>query len=137
MIDNPEDRDMFWFSWQIHEISEKSIPADLWDCSADARRLFQHVDSREIDPIAIPSLTQPTPESGRVVIRGPLRGRGAVLNGRHEFAPKSSIRRIFQRLLAVISGKGRSGKAEWKRGQSGVEKAEWKREWKRGQAHIL
>jgi hypothetical protein len=76
MIDNPEDRDMFWFSWQIHEIFEKSIPPDLWDCSVDARRLFQHVDTAQIDPMAIPSLTQPPAESGRVVIRGPLRGRG-------------------------------------------------------------
>jgi hypothetical protein len=92
MIDNPVYFDMFWFSWQIHEIFEKSIPPDLWECAADARRLFQHVDTGEIDPMAIPSLTQPPPETGKVVIRGPLHGRGPQDLGR-----KSLIGSLFQR----------------------------------------
>jgi hypothetical protein len=105
MIDSPEYFDMFWFTWEIHEVFENSIPTDLWNHSTDPRRSLQHVETGEIDPFAIPAGKQ-EPESGRVLIRGPLRGRGAVLNGRHEFAPKSAIRRIFQRLLTVISGKG-------------------------------
>jgi hypothetical protein len=72
MIDNPQDADMFWFTWDVHGIDGAPVPADLWDYSNDGRRSFQHADTGEIDAGAFPAGNRVL-ASGRICIRGPLR----------------------------------------------------------------
>ena len=89
IIENPTDADMFWFTWDVVPLGETPIPTDLWDYSTDSRRSFRHFESDELDPGAFPG-GKGMLESGRVLIRGPLRNRRRLLDEqRHE--PKSSI----------------------------------------------
>ena len=74
MIDNPADSDMFWFTWDVHEVDGMPIPPDVWDYSKDKVRSFRHVDKGEEDPYVFPG-GKGLLESGRVLPRGPLRGR--------------------------------------------------------------
>jgi hypothetical protein len=97
IIDNPHDHDMFWFSWDAQAMHANSIPTDLWDGSTDARRTFRHAETGEIDLCAFPA-GQHTLPSGRVVIRGPLRGRGKRLADL-KAKPRSVIGRFLQRML--------------------------------------
>jgi hypothetical protein len=76
MLSNPHDADMFWFTWDVHSIGQGYVSADLWQYSNDERRSFRHVDTDELDPYAFPGGTGLL-DSGRVLIRGPLRGRAA------------------------------------------------------------
>lgn len=74
MLSNPQDADMFWFTWEVHPIGEGSVPLDLWQYANDGRRSFRHVDTGECDRGAFSGGNGPL-DSGRVLIRGPLRGR--------------------------------------------------------------
>ena len=74
VLDNPKDAEMFWFTWDVHKIDGLSIPSNLWEHSVDSRRSFRHVETGELDPHAFPAGDGPL-ESGRIMIRGPIRGR--------------------------------------------------------------
>ena len=98
IIENPTDADMFWFTWDVVPMGEIPIPADLWDYSTDSRRSFRHFETNELDSGAFPG-GKGMLESGRVLIRGPLRNRGRLLD-EHYRAPKSRIRRLLQWIVS-------------------------------------
>ena len=79
IIENPIDADMFWFTWDVVQFGETPIPADLWEYSNDSRRSFRHLETSELDPGAFPG-GKGMLESGRVLIRGPLRNREQLLD---------------------------------------------------------
>jgi hypothetical protein len=79
IIENPIDADMFWFTWDVLQLGEAPIPTDLWDYSTDSRRSFRHLETDELDPGAFPG-GKGMLESGRVLIRGPLRNRGRLID---------------------------------------------------------
>jgi hypothetical protein len=98
IIENPMDADMFWFTWDVVQLGETPIPTDLWDYSTDSRRSFRHLETNELDSGAFPG-GKGSLESGRVLIRGPLRNRGGLIN-EQDLAPKSWIRRLFQWIVS-------------------------------------
>ena len=98
IIENPTGADMFWFTWDVVPLGERPIPTDLWDYSTDSRRSFRHFETDELDPVAFPG-GKGMLESGRVLIRGPLRNRGRLLDEQNR-APKSRIRRLLQWIVS-------------------------------------
>jgi hypothetical protein len=94
VIENPIDADMFWFTWDVQQLGETPVPADLWDYSTDSRRSFRHVETGEIDSVAILGGKGELP-SGRVLIRGPLRNRTQTIDEQHR-VPKSLMQRFLQ-----------------------------------------
>ncbi|WP_166827368.1 hypothetical protein [Thalassoroseus pseudoceratinae] len=68
LLKNPEDADMFWFTWEVVEVDGRLVPEDLWDYSNDKRRSFRHVRTSELNEHAFPGGTKPL-ETGRVLIR--------------------------------------------------------------------
>jgi hypothetical protein len=98
IIENPTDADMFWFTWDVVPLGETQIPTDLWGYSTDSRRSFRHFETDELDPGAFPG-GKGMLESGRVLIRGPLRNRERLLD-EHERAPKTRIRRLLQWIVS-------------------------------------
>jgi hypothetical protein len=98
IIENPIDADMFWFTWDVVQLGEIPIPKDLWDYSTDSRRSFRHLETDELDTGAFPG-GKGMLESGRVLIRGPLRNRGRLLDEQYR-APKSRIRRLLQWIVS-------------------------------------
>lgn len=70
LIDDPQDDDMFWFTWRISALEGKEIPADLWDYANDDRRTFRHAETGEVTG-AIPAGPNAAYSEGRVLIRGP------------------------------------------------------------------
>jgi hypothetical protein len=75
IIDNPVDADMYWFTWQLHSMGGADAPPDLWDYSMDARRSFRHVKTNERNRCTIPSGKGAVLPDGRVLLRGPFKGR--------------------------------------------------------------
>jgi hypothetical protein len=98
IIENPADAEMFWFTWDVVPFGEPTLPADLWDYSTDSRRSFRHLETNELDPGAFPGGTGLL-ESGRILIRGPLRNRGRLLDEQYR-APKSRIRRLLNWIVS-------------------------------------
>lgn len=98
IIENPTDADMFWFTWDVVPLGEKPIPTDLWDYSTDSRRSFRHFETDELDSGAFPG-GRGMLESGRVLIRGPLRNRERLLDEQYR-AAKSRIRRFLQWIVS-------------------------------------
>jgi hypothetical protein len=99
IIENPTDADMFWFTWDVVPLGETPIPTDLWDYSTDSRRSFRHLETDELDPVAFPG-GKALLESGRVLLRGPLRNRGCLFDDQYR-APKSRIRRLLQWIISL------------------------------------
>lgn len=99
IIEHPTDADMFWFTWEVVPLGETPIPTDLWDYSTDSRRSFRHLETDELDPGAFPG-GKGLLESGRVLICGPLRNRGHLLDDQYR-APKSRIRRLLQWVISL------------------------------------
>ncbi|MCA9195450.1 MAG: hypothetical protein KDB03_26950 [Planctomycetales bacterium] len=75
IIDNPVDAEMFWFKWQLHSLDGADTPTDLWDYSMDARRSFRHVEINERNRCTSPAGKGAVLPDGRVLLRGPLKGR--------------------------------------------------------------
>jgi hypothetical protein len=98
VIFNPADADMFWFTWDVMPAGKDSIPTDLWDYSTDTRRSFRHVETDELDSGAFPG-GKGLLESGRVLIRGPLRNRSRLFDEQTR-APKSRIRCLLQWIVS-------------------------------------
>jgi hypothetical protein len=62
---------MFWFTWDVVQLREIPIPADLWDYSTDSRRSFRHLETNELDSGAFPG-GRGILEFGRVLIHDPF-----------------------------------------------------------------
>jgi hypothetical protein len=75
IIDSPVDSEMFWFTWQLHPLDGTVPPPDLWDYSMDARRSFRHAKTNERNLCTIPAGKGAVLPDGRVLLRGPLKGR--------------------------------------------------------------
>jgi|SRR6056297_2036992 len=75
IIDNPANSDMFWFTWELHQLDANDLPTDLWDYSMDNRRSFRHVVTNERSRCTIPAGKGAVLPDGRVLLRGPLKGR--------------------------------------------------------------
>ncbi|MBI1248634.1 hypothetical protein GC197_12440 [bacterium] len=74
LIANPADEEMFWITWDLHELDGKPVPEDLWDYSMDGRRSFRHVATNHQCRNTIPAGNGAVLPDGRVLLRGPFKG---------------------------------------------------------------